>query len=438
MGWGERRDGPGGQNAGDTPRAPELTADGVPVASGEATRAESAAGAPPAEGAERPVDGDGSGKPAGENTDAADPPEPPLRVAVIGTGFGAAVHIPALQALPETEVVAVCARRQERALAVAAQYRIPLAATDYRALMREEDIDAVVIATPPYLHHQMTLAAIDAGKHVLCEKPMARNLAEARDMVKMARGAGVVAMVNHELRFQPVRARIKELIDEGYLGQPQAATLTAFRSSLADPNGRPFGWLMERDKAGGMLGATGSHHVDALRWWLGEVKGVAGATATMVRRRRLPDGVGMASVDADDNFAFVLRFASGALGTVHVTATAAVDSGEEILLAGSEGMLMAHGDGALYGARRGGGLEELAVPDAADDGDDLPDFDHPLVRPTARLMRRWVAAIRAGEPSPSPSFADGEKVQEVLDGVARSSQQGRWIDTSGTRWPVSA
>jgi predicted dehydrogenase len=372
-----------------------------------------------------------------------EPPAPeraearPLRVAVIGTGFGATVHIPALQHLPETEIVAVCSRRQERALAVAAQHQIPLAATDYRNLVRERDIDAIVVASPPYLHHPMALAAIDAGKHVLCEKPMARNLAEARDMSKMARAAGVVAMVHHEFRFQPVRARIKELIDEGYLGEPQAATLTAFRTSLADPNGRPFGWLMEQDKAGGMLGATGSHHVDALRWWFGDVKAVAGATATMVKRRRLPEGTGTAAVDADDNFAFVLRFANGALGTVHVTTTAAVDSGEEILLAGSEGMLMAHGDGALYGAKRGGdGLEEMALPDRLTGG--LPEFDHPLVRPTALLIRRWVAAIRSGDASPSPSFADGEKVQEILDGVARSSQQGRWIDTSGTRWRVSA
>ncbi len=237
----------------------------------------------------------------------------PIRVGVIGTGFGATVHLPALAYLPETEVVAICSRRPDRALAAALDYGIPSHLTDYRELVRDPGVEAVVVASPPHLHHQMSLAALEAGKHVLCEKPMARNLAEARDMVKIADRVGVVAMVNHQLRFLPVRARIKELIDEAYIGEPHAATLTVHRSSLNDPYERPFGWLMEQEKAGGMLGAVGSHHVDALRWWFGEIKGVAGATATMVKRRRLADGVGMATVDADDNFAFVVRFGNGVL-----------------------------------------------------------------------------------------------------------------------------
>ena len=360
------------------------------------------------------------------------PDASPIRVGVIGAGFGAAVHVPALQYLPDTEVVAVCSRRADRAAAVAAEHGVPSFVTDYRELVRDPAVEAVVVATPPYLHHGMALAALEAGKHVLCEKPMARNLAEARDMVKLADRMGVVAVVNHEFRFAPVRARIKELIDEGYLGEPHAATLVAHRSSLNDPYGRPFGWLMEQEKAGGMLGAVGSHHVDALRWWFGEIKGVAGATATMVKRRRLADGVGMATVDADDNFAFVVRFGNGALGVVHVTATAPFEGEEEISLAGSDGVLRVR-DGKLYGARaRDQALAELPIPDRL--FGDLPEFDHPLAQPTILLLREWVRAIRTGA-SAAPTFADGVKIQEVLDGVARSGQQGRWIDTSGARWP---
>jgi len=355
-----------------------------------------------------------------------------IRVGVIGTGFGAAVHIPALKYLPDIELAAVCSRRAERARAVADQHAIPTFVTDFRELVRDPQIDAVVIATPPFLHHQMAVAALEAGKHVLCEKPMARNLAETRDMVKMAHDAGVAAMVNHEFRFLPARARVKELIDEGYIGEPQAATITVFRSSLADPQGRPFGWLMEHDKAGGMLGATGSHHIDALRWWFGEVKAVSGATATMVKRRRLPHSSAMATVDADDNFAFVLRFVSGALATVHVTTTAPTDLDDEIVLSGSEGLLTVR-SGRLIGARRRDGLAaELPIPERL--SGNLPEFGHFLIRPTVLLTRRWIHAIRTGEPA-SPSFADGAKVQEILDGVVRSSQQGRWIDTSGARWP---
>ncbi|MBA2278770.1 MAG: Gfo/Idh/MocA family oxidoreductase [Chloroflexia bacterium] len=366
------------------------------------------------------------------------PPTKPLRVAVIGTGFGAAVHIPALQFIEETEVVAVCSRRAERAKAVAARHGIPTAATDFRDLVRDPDIDAVVIATPPYLHHQMAIAALEARKHVLCEKPMARNLAETRDMVKLAETAGVVAMINHEFRYLPIRARVKELIDEGYLGVPQSASLIVYRSSLADPNERPFGWLMEHDKAGGMLLASGSHHIDALRWWLGEIHAVAGTTATMVKKRRLADSSGMATVDADDNFAFLLRFASGAIATVHVCATAPTDAGEQITLSGTEGMLIVEGDGVLYGGRRRDvDLRELPIPERLEV--ELPEFPHFLTRPTIQLLRDWVRAIREGAGATfAPSFADGAKVQEVIDAVVRSGAQGRWIDTSGSRWPLSS
>jgi predicted dehydrogenase len=359
----------------------------------------------------------------------------PVRIGLIGTGLGARIHLPALAFLPEVEVVSICSRHEDRASLLASEYGIPTHVTEFRAVARDPEVEAVIVASPPHLHHPMTLAALEAGKHVLCEKPMARNLAEARDMVKLVDRVGVTAMVNHQLRFLPVRARIKELIEEDYLGEPHAATVTVHRSSLNDPFDRPFGWLMEQDKAGGMLGATGSHHVDALRWWFGEVKAVAGATTTMVKRRRLPESSTMAKVDADDNFAILLKFGNGALGTIHVSATTAFEGDEEVSLSGSRGTLRVR-DGRLLGARVGEvSLSELPIPERLEG--DLPAFDHFLTQPTALLLRSWVRAIRFGDPA-SPSFADGVKVQELLDAVARSSAQGRWIDTSGARWPMGA
>ncbi len=359
----------------------------------------------------------------------------PIRVGIIGAGFGASLHLEALTALSEARVEAVCARHADRAFVLAVDHQIPNHTTDYRELVRMPDIDAVIVATPPHLHHPMIIAALEAGKHVLCEKPMARNLAEARDMVRIADRVGVVSMVNHQLRFLPIRARIKELIDEGFIGEIQAASIVVHRSSLNDPLGRPFGWLSEQEKAGGMLGAIGSHYLDALRWWCGEVKAVAGATATLVKQRRLPDAATMAKVDADDNFAVVLRFGNGSLGTIHVTATAAYEGDEEITLSGSRGALLIR-DGALWAARSGDAMpRELTIPERLSGG--FPAFDHYLALPTALLQRHWCAAIRDEEP-PSPSFADGVKTQELIDAVSRSGHQGRWIDTSGTRWPMGS
>ena len=357
----------------------------------------------------------------------------PLRVAVIGLGFGATVHIPALQHLPETEVVGVCARRPERAHLIAAQHRIKLVTTDYREMIRHADVDAVIIATPPHLHHAIAITALEAGKHVLLEKPMARSVAEARDLAKMAQTSRVVAMVNHEFRFLPVRLRAKELIDDGFIGEPHSASMTIYRSALNDPQGRPFGWLMEKNKAGGMLGAAGSHHIDALRWWFGEVRAVTGGVTTMVRQRRLADSAGMGTVDADDNFSVVMRFANGAMGTIHYSATAAFDWGEQIMLAGSEGMLVIQGDDRLFGARkRDRTLIEIPVPSTI--LDDVPEFDNYLTGPTARLIRHWVRAIR-GEEAAEPSFDDGVRVQEVIEAIVKPGPGGRWVDIGASRWP---
>ena len=355
-----------------------------------------------------------------------------IRVGVIGTGFGASLHLSALRECPGFATVAIASRRADRARAAAQDHNIPAHFSDYREMVRHPDIDAVIVATPPHLHHPMAIAALEHHKHVLCEKPMARNLAEAKDMLRIAERTTAIAMVNNQLRFLPARARVSELIREGYIGEPHAASVVVHRSSLNDPHERPWGWLMEAEKAGGMLGATGAHYLDALRWWFGEVNAVAGAVSTMVRQRRLPDASAMARVDADDNFAVLLRFANNALGSVHVSATAGHEGEEHITLSGAEGTLILR-DGVLLGARRGDfSLTELPIPDRLMGG--LVPGGHFLVQPTTLLLRAWGQAIRDGVPV-SPSFADGVKTQEILDGALRSSQQGRWIDTSGARWP---
>ncbi|MFM9107644.1 MAG: Gfo/Idh/MocA family protein [Chloroflexota bacterium] len=361
-------------------------------------------------------------------------PAAPIRVGIIGAGLSGAIHLAALRAAPGFEAVSICARRPERAAAVALETRIPAHTGDFRALCRDPGVDAVIVAAPPHLHHQMAIAALEEGKHVLCEKPMARNVAEARDMLRISERAGTAAMINFQQRFLPIRQRIKALLEERYLGEVHAVTMTIHRSSLNDPMDRPWGWLSEADKAGGMLGASGAHYLDALRWWIGDIRSVAGALATRVPQRRLPDGSGMGKVDADDNFAVILRFASGALGTIHLTATAGFEGDEEITISGERGLLMARG-GALFGARAGDpDLHEFALPSERDPGQ---AYSHYLVGPTARLHQAWERAIRTGEPG-EPSFADGVKIQEVMDAVARSGQQGRWSDTSGQRWQLGA
>src|SRR5690242_16997677 len=142
----------------------------------------------------------------------------PFRVGVIGTGFGSNVHIPSFQAAPDFEVVAIVSRRRANAERVASEHAIAWAGDDYHAMLREVDLDVVSIATPGGLHHEIVLAAAQAGRHILCEKPFATSLDEARDMLAAVRQAGVGHAVNHEFRMFPARQAFKRMVAEGFLG----------------------------------------------------------------------------------------------------------------------------------------------------------------------------------------------------------------------------
>ncbi len=356
-----------------------------------------------------------------------------IRVGVVGAGFGASVHVPALRRVPGVAVAAICGANAGRAREVAAELEIPDSYADYRALFESGTIDAVTIASPPHLHHPMVLAACEAGLHILCEKPMARNVAEARDMLRMAREAGVCHAVAHQMRHDPARQRLKELLDEGFIGRLHSVSVMVYRSALSDSTRRIPAWLADASSAGGVLSAIGSHYVDALRWWFGDVHWVAGAVSTAVPERAIGGREGPQPVDADDNTAFVVRFANGAIGTVHICYTAAADVGEEIIATGSDGVLIIQDKGRLFGARHGERIQNLMPAYVPGAGDGSGPARH--IRAFSILVGEWVLAMRTGTEA-TPSFDDGAKVQEVLDAVSRSQQLSRWIDLSGNKWPV--
>lgn len=353
-----------------------------------------------------------------------------LRVGVIGTGFGAMVHVPALAAIDGVQLTAICSNRLERAKEVAARHRIPNVYDDHLELFADGQVDAVTLAVPPFLHHSMTLAAMEAGLHVLVEKPLARTAAEARDLVRIARDTGVCNMVAYHRRYEPARQRMKQLLSEGYLGKLHSVSVIVYRSTLSPAEQRYYSWLMEAEKGGGVLTAIGSHYVDQLRWWFGEIHGVAGAVSTAVEERPVRSSDVMREVDADDNVAFVVRFASGALGSVSISYTAATDVGEEIVASGGEGILAIQEPDQLVGTRSGGQIRAMLKHEAP-----VPAGDQRHIQPFRQLACDWVEAIRTGSEA-SPSFEDGAKVQEVLDAVPRSQQLKRWIDLSGEKWPV--
>ncbi len=217
------------------------------------------------------------------------------KIGVIGIGFGAQVYIPGLQS-EGWEVAALCSRNREKAAKVAEAAGIPNVHTDPLELIQREDIAAVAIATPPGAHRELAIAALKAGKHVLCEKPFAIDAKEGAAMRDAAEASGRTAMVGHEFRHTPQRAYIKELLAEGYIGKFQLCTIELFLDRYVTPQPRPLTWSAFKADGGGVLGALGSHYIDGLRHWFGEVATVSGHVESLrpdVSRRRIePDRQG--------------------------------------------------------------------------------------------------------------------------------------------------
>src|SRR5437879_8573755 len=195
---------------------------------------------------------------------------PKLRVGVIGTGFGAEVQIPAFLAHPRVDAVAVASGTPGRERQVACRVEIPHAVGDYRARVATAELDLISITSPPDTHHPATLAALAHRRHVLCEKPMALNAGQATEMLREAEQQGVTHVIDHELRFNPIRRKIKHLIKEGFIGTPRHALTTVVGTGRADAS-RPWTWWSDAGRGGGILGAQGSHQIDLLRYFLGDV-----------------------------------------------------------------------------------------------------------------------------------------------------------------------
>ncbi len=357
---------------------------------------------------------------------------PSIRIGVVGVGFGAVVHIPAFQS-EGLDVIAVCARREERARDAAEQFDIPNAFTDYREMLRLDGLDAISVVTPVAAHYAITMDALEAGKHVLCEKPLAVDRHQAREMWERAEGAGLTAMVAHEFRFASGRMRVKELIDEGYIGSLHMALMSLAVGPRNGFRARPWRDGDDSAQGGGFLGGLGSHYIDCLRHWFGEISSVSGHLNT-----HFPDRIDAESGDAawatsDDTYSFVLGFAGGGWATMTGTSAAAFGSGARVEIYGRDGTLVTPQPGAgfnppplgtVLGAKPGDqGLTELPIPARLEPFSD--DRDGRMM-PFRLLVREFLRGIREGV-SPAPNFRDALRCQEVMDAVSESSATGKVV-----------
>jgi predicted dehydrogenase len=379
-----------------------------------------------------------------------------VRVGLVGYKFMGKAHSHAywdvarffdLQAEPEMAVL--CGRDEAAARAAAAQYGWREVETDWRRLVARPDIDLIDVSTPNNLHAEVAIAAAEHGKHVLCEKPLAMDLAQAERMRAAVRRAGVVHMICHNYRFAPAVQFARQLIAEGRIGTIYHFRAQYLQDWIMDPE-FPLVWRLRKDVAGsGVHGDLSAHIIDLARFLVGEFASVSGLLHTFIRQRPLEAGGAgawgaqaagerrMGEVDVDDAALFLARFANGALGTFEASRFAGGNrNGNRWEINGSKGSLRwdlenmnnlevyFHDDPAGQQGFRTINCTEPQHPYAAHwwPPAHIIGYEHTFVHLVAELMN----GIAEGR-SPAPTFDDGVRNQAVLDAVSESALSGQWV-----------
>jgi predicted dehydrogenase len=351
-----------------------------------------------------------------------------IKAAVIGASFARQAYLPALKTIPDVEIVAVASARLASAQDAAAAFGAAHAYDDYHAMLEQHALDWVGIATPTIHHAPMALAALEAGAHVLCEKPMAMSAAEAQSMLDKAEALRRVHCIGHELRFNPNRHKVQALIASGFIGRVRHVNITSITAAWGDPASRPAGdWWSLAEMGGGRLGANGSHQIDLLRYWFGDVGAVSGQVATMVPDRRDKTTGEPWTATADDQVSFTLEMQSGALVSVFLSGAARHTVGNSVMIFGSEGSIkLADADEKLWVAKAG---EDYVDVSETDPNAALPGVGKGIWNvSTVGLIAEMIAAIRESRPTQTAAtFADGVQCQRVMDAIRQSSAERRWI-----------
>ena len=334
-------------------------------------------------------------------------------VGIVGAGGNTRLrHIPGLRAIAGVEIVSVCNRSRESSERARQELGIPRAYADWRELVTAPEINAIVVGTWPYMHARVAMAALEAGKHVLCEARLAMDAAEARAMRDAAAARpGLVAQVVPSPITLRVDATVKRLLVEGYIGDPLALAVRDGGSFL--DRRAPLGWRQDADLSGCNVMTLGIWY-EAIMRWIGEATAVMAMGKTFIRMRPDADGT-LRAVRVPEHLDVIADMACGAQAQFQISRVTGLAPAEpEALLYGSEGTLRFAGD-RLYGGRRGdSSLNEIAIP--------------PEEEGRWRVEEAFVNAIRGLEPVTLTRFEDGVKYMEFTEAVARSASAGCAVD----------
>lgn len=331
-----------------------------------------------------------------------------IRVGVIGVGFGQHVHVPAFRSDRRARVDVICATSQTRAAAVAERLGIARASGDWRALVADSSLDVLAMSVPPQVQAEIALAAVQAGKHVFAEKPLATTTTQAAAIAEAASVSGVTVAIDFEFRFAPAWVRARELIMSGQLG-PLKHVFISWRIQTAAHRTQQASW--KRGAGGGALNLFVSHSFDCVGWLFGRVARLAA---------RLEPAVG-----PEDRAELWLELVDGPSVSISVATDLAGGSGHRVEVYGDDGALILENTSKDYIAgftlttvTPTGITTTVPLPNAAENEDGR-------IAAVSAVVRRFIDAVEARGPM-TPGLQDGLETQRLLDLAREAHRSGTW------------
>ena len=338
-----------------------------------------------------------------------------LRIGIIGAGRFAEVHMQAFAKIPEAEVVAFMRRSEPALREMQDEWSVAKGFTDHRKMLDDPDIDAIDIVTPTDFHRQYALDAIAAGKHVLCEKPLALTASECQEMLDAATQAGVVHATNFNQRGRTSVGRIKRYIDDGYIGRPYHASIWWGMTQALDVRPQVLSWRFNPHQGGGSVYEL-IHVFDMARFINGEVTSIVALLNTAEPNRPTADAPEGMDVTVPDSSAFMMEHANGSYTVAHTSfVSRGTDSreGPRIEVAGQNGRIVSDGIHGLLGNSGPNGPMEQLDPGPA----------HP------QPYEQFVAACLKGDQSlVDTGFEAGLEAAKLVDAAYESFRERRWIN----------
>jgi predicted dehydrogenase len=354
-----------------------------------------------------------------------------IGVAIVGTGFGQKVHIPAFQAHHNTQIVAVYHRDINKAKTIAETHNIPYTGDNLAEILALPTVEAVSISTPPFSHYEMAKQVLQAGKHLLLEKPVTLNVNEAKELYQLAQNQDVVATVDFEFRFVPEWQFFSQLLSSNYVGNIRLIKIDWLGSSRADTS-RPWNWYSSKEKGGGALGSLGSHAFDYINWLFGSVHKLNAHLITAIPKRVNPATGELQAVDTDDTCLLSLELVNGTPCQVSISAVVHAERTHWIEVYGDKGTLVLgsknqkdyiHGF-QIWGSQPGESLTEIAVPQQFL----FPQHYHDgRICAFLRVVDEWVKGITNHQQT-TPSLREGVYSQLLMDLSHESHARGSWVN----------